>query len=65
MAVNEWLAGVTGLAGEAGMVPTRMRRFHARDDRRPFVESQPDCPCCNQPATLGRADMQPFLDVVS
>lgn len=65
MAVNEWLAGVTGLAGEVGMVPTRMRRFHARDERRPFVESQPDCPCCNQPATLGRADMQPFLDVVS
>lgn len=65
MAVNEWLAGVTGLAGEAGMVPTRMRRFHARDERRPLVESQPDCPCCNQPATLGRADMQPFLDVVS
>lgn len=65
MAVNEWLAGVTGLAGEAGMVATRMRRFHARDERRPFVESQPDCPCCNQPATLGRADMQPFLDVVS
>ena len=65
MAVNEWLAGVTGLAVEAGMVPTRMRRFHARDERRPFVESQPDCPCCNQPATLGRADMQPFLDVVS
>ena len=65
MAVNEWLAGVTGLAGEAGMVATRMRRFHARDERRPFVESQPDCPCCNQPATLGRADKQPFLDVVS
>jgi molybdopterin/thiamine biosynthesis adenylyltransferase len=65
MAVNEWLAGVTGLAGETGMVATRMRRFHARDERRPFVESQPDCPCCNQPATLGRADMQPFMDVVS
>lgn len=65
MAVNEWLAGVTGLAGEAGLVATRMRRFHARDERRPFVESQPDCPCCNQPATLGRADKQPFLDVVS
>jgi hypothetical protein len=41
MAVNEWLAGVTGLAGEAGMLPTRMRRFHARDERRPLVESHP------------------------
>ena len=65
MAVNEWLAGVTGLAGEAGMVPTRMRRFHARDERRPLVEPQPDCPCCNQAETLGRGDMQPFLDMVN
>lgn len=65
MAVNEWLAGITGLAGEAGMLPTRMRRFHARDERKPLVEPQPDCPCCSQKATLGRADMQPFLDVVS
>ncbi|WP_281823539.1 ThiF family adenylyltransferase [Jannaschia rubra] len=65
MAVNEWLAGITGLAGEAGMLPTRMRRFRARDERKPLVEPQPDCPCCSQEATLGRADMQPFLDVVS
>ncbi|MEL6244354.1 MAG: ThiF family adenylyltransferase [Pseudomonadota bacterium] len=65
MAVNEWLTGVTGLAGEAGMVPTRMRRFHARDERRPLVEPQPGCPCCNQAETLGRGDMQPFLDTVS
>ncbi len=65
MAVNEWLAGVTGLAGVDGMVPTRMRRFHARDERRPLVEPQPDCPCCNQAETLGRGDMQPFLDTVS
>lgn len=65
MAVNEWLAGVTGLAGEAGMVPTRMRRFHARDERRPLVEPQPDCPCCSQAATLGRADVRPFLDMVN
>lgn len=65
MAVNEWLAGVIGLAGEAGMLPTRMRRFHARDDRRPLVESRPGCPCCDQAETLGRADVQPFLDVVN
>ena len=65
MAVNEWLAGVTGLAGEAGMVPTRMRRFHARDERRPLVEPQPNCPCFNQAATLGRADVKPFLDMVN
>jgi len=65
MAVNEWLAAVTGLAGDAGMLPTRIRRFHARDERRPLVESRSGCPCCDQPETLGRADVQPFLDMVN
>lgn len=65
MAVNEWLAGVTGLAGAAGMVPTRMRRFHARDERRPLVEVRSDCPCCDAAQTLGRGDVQPFLDMVT
>ena len=65
MAVNEWLAGVTGLAGEAGMLPTRIRRFHARDERWSLIEPRPDCPCCNQAETLGRADVKPFLDIVS
>ncbi len=65
MAVNEWLAGVTGLAGAAGMLPTRMRRFHARDERRPIVKSRPACPCCDQAETLGRADVMPFLDMVA
>ncbi|CTQ63517.1 ThiF family adenylyltransferase [Roseibium album] len=65
MAVNEWLAGVTGLAGADGMLPTRMRRFHARDERRPLVESRIGCPCCYQAETLGRADVQPFLEMVS
>ena len=65
MAVNEWLAGVTGLAGAAGMVPTRMRRFHARDERRPLVEVRSGCPCCDAAQTLGRGDVQPFLDMVT
>ncbi|MEQ9040228.1 MAG: ThiF family adenylyltransferase [Silicimonas sp.] len=65
MAVNEWLAGVAGLAGEAGMVPTRMRRFHARDERRPLVEVRSGCPCCDAAQTLGRGDVQPFLDMVT
>ncbi len=64
MAVNEWLAGITGFAGRIGMLPTRMRRFHARDERRPLNESWTDCPCCAQRETLGRADMQPFMDMV-
>ena len=65
MAANEWLAGITGFAGQAGMLPTRMRRFHARDERKPLIEPRPDCPCCAQPETLGRADVQPFLDMVT
>lgn len=64
MAVNEWLSGITGFAGQSGMLPTRIRRFHARDERRPLVESKVDCPCCASPETLGRADMKPFLDMV-
>jgi molybdopterin/thiamine biosynthesis adenylyltransferase len=64
MAVNEWLAGITGFAGQAGMLPTRMRRFHARDERRPLIVSRSECPCCALPETLGRADMKPFLDSV-
>lgn len=65
MAANEWLAGITGFAGQPGMLPTRMRRFHARDERRPLIEPRTDCPCCALPETLGRADMQPFLDIVT
>ena len=65
MAANEWLAGITGFAGQAGMLPTRMRRFHARDERKPLIEPRPGCPCCAEPETLGRADEQPFLDMVT
>ena len=65
MAVNEWLAGVTGFAGSSGMLPTRMRRFHARDERFPDIPSKPDCPCCAASATLGRGDVAPFLDMVT
>ncbi len=65
MAVNEWLTGVTGFAGSSGMLPTRMRRFHARDERFPQIPSQQDCPCCAAPTTLGRGDVTPFLDMVT
>lgn len=65
MAVNEWLAGITGFVGHDGMLPTRMRRFHARDERKPYIASRPDCPCCAHPSTLGRADFVPFLDMVT
>lgn len=65
MAVNEWLTGITGFAGYSGMLPTRIRRFHARDDRFLDIPSQPDCPCCSALATLGRGDRTPFLDMVA
>jgi len=65
MAVNEWLTGVTGFAGSSGMLPTRIRRFHARDERVPGIPSQPCCPCCVTPRTLGRGDVTPFLDMVT
>lgn len=65
MAVNEWLTGITGFAGPGGMTPTRMRRFHARDERFPSIESQPGCPCCASPDNLGRGDVMPFLDMVT
>lgn len=65
MAVNEWLAGITGFAGSTGMLSTRMRRFHARDERFPNVVSRAHCPCCEASETLGRGDVSPFLDMVT
>jgi len=65
MAVNEWLTGITGFAGVSGMLPTRIRRFHSRDDRFLEIPSQSDCPCCSALATLGRGDIKPFLDMVT
>jgi len=65
MAVNEWLAGITGFAGSSGMLSTRIRRFHARDERFLDIPSQPNCPCCSASATLGRGDITPFLDMVT
>lgn len=65
MAVNEWLSGITGFAGKAGMSATRVRRFHARDDRFPQFEARPNCPCCQSADTLGRGDVLPFLDMVN
>ncbi|WP_217272298.1 ThiF family adenylyltransferase [Sphingopyxis sp. BSNA05] len=65
MAVNEWLTGITGFAGPSGMLPTRIRRFHARDERVLGLPPKPDCPCCENPSTLGRGDVTPFIDMVS
>lgn len=63
MAVNEWLTGITNFAGP--IAQTRIRRFHARDERFPKISSRPDCSCCDAAETLGRGDITPFLDVVT
>ena len=64
VAVNELIAALTGFHGEDGMVANRSRRFHARDDR--FLATTPNaaCPVCMSPMFWGRADTEPFLDLV-
>ncbi|WP_245216042.1 ThiF family adenylyltransferase [Pararoseomonas baculiformis] len=64
VAVNEVLALLTGFHGDGGMVPTRYRRFHLRDDRFLGVASKPGCPVCETEWSWGRGDIQPFLDLV-
>jgi hypothetical protein len=64
MAVNELLAAVTGFHGASGMRPTRIRRFHACDDRFPMVARTPGCSACDAPETLGRGDFYPPLNMV-
>lgn len=64
MAIGELLAGVTGFHGESGMHATRIRRFHAGDDRFPGVTPTSGCPACHDPNTLGRADVEPCLNMV-
>lgn len=64
MAVNEWLAGITGFHGSDGMAATRIRRFHACDDRFLATAPTPECPACGKHSTMGRGDVEPFLDMV-
>lgn len=64
MAIGELLAALTGFHGQSGMHATRVRRFHAGDDRFPGVTSTPGCPACQDPKTLGRADVEPCLNMV-
>jgi molybdopterin/thiamine biosynthesis adenylyltransferase len=64
VAVNELIAAMTGFHGEDGMIPNRARRFHVRDDRFLGVAQSPGCPVCSQDHYWGRADIQPFLDVI-
>lgn len=65
MAVNTLLHGLTGFNGEQGMLPTVVRRFHAGDDRVQAHTSIEGCPACEDSRTLGRGDVEPFLDMVN
>lgn len=64
VAVNEFIAMLTGFHGETGMVPTRYRRFHQRDDRFLAVSQRPGCPVCETGNAWGRADVEPFVGTV-
>lgn len=64
VAANEMVAALTGFHGEDGMVPTRFRRFHALDDRFLAVSQREHCPVCMSSRYWGRADFQPFLDLI-
>lgn len=64
VAVNEMIAALTGFHGEDGMVPNRSRRFHARDDRFLATKQRDTCPVCASNEFWGRADIDPFLDMI-
>jgi molybdopterin/thiamine biosynthesis adenylyltransferase/proteasome lid subunit RPN8/RPN11 len=64
VAVNEMIAALTGFHGEEGMVPNRLRRFHARDDRFLATKQSEACRVCTSVEFWGRADVDPFLDMI-
>jgi molybdopterin/thiamine biosynthesis adenylyltransferase len=63
VAVNEMIAAVTGFHGPDGMIPTRIRRWHARDDRFLNVRVRGGCPVCQSDESRGAGDVLPFLDM--
>ena len=64
VAVNEMIAALTGFHGEEGMVPNRLRRFHARDDRFLAAKQSETCRVCASIEFWGRAELDPFLDMI-
>ncbi len=65
VAVNEMIAALAGFHGRDGMIPNRVRRWHARDDRFIEAQSRAGCPVCQSPLVSGTGDVVPFLDMVS
>jgi molybdopterin/thiamine biosynthesis adenylyltransferase len=64
VAVNELIAALTGFHGTDGMIPNRVRRWHARDDRFIAHAHRNGCPICNSTWACGAGDVTPFLDMV-
>jgi molybdopterin/thiamine biosynthesis adenylyltransferase len=64
VAVDELVAALTGFHGMEGMIPSRVRRWHARDDRFIAHAHRDGCPVCNSASALGAGDVTPFLDMV-
>lgn len=64
VAVDELIAALTGFHGMEGMIPNRVRRWHARDDRFIAHPHRDGCPVCNSDWTSGAGDVTPFLDMV-
>lgn len=63
VAVDEMIAALTGFHGAGGMIPTRVRRWHARDDRFLNVQAREGCPVCQSEDSRGAGDVIPFLDM--
>ena len=61
---DAYIAAITGFHGDEGLAPTRYRRFHTRDDRFLGVTKASTCQVCGTPANWGRADVEPFLDLM-
>lgn len=64
VAVDELVAALTGFHGMEGMIPNRVRRWHARDDRFIAHHHRDGCPICNSDWSCGAGDVAPFLDMV-
>ncbi|MEL4377654.1 ThiF family adenylyltransferase [Brucella cytisi] len=63
VAVDEMIAALTGFHGADGMIPTRVRRWHVRDDRFLDIKAREGCPVCQSDDSRGAGDVSPFLDM--
>jgi molybdopterin/thiamine biosynthesis adenylyltransferase len=65
MAVNEMIHRMQGFRGPSGSAANRVRKFHLQEDRRPGHKPRPACLVCDSQGFWGRADMNPFLGMVT